>query len=130
MNLVPYKENIMQNYSIKQASSLLGLSEVYIRRMIQLGKLETTKVAISDNVWRHEISEEVLNVWRNKAVQRTQRKDGRNKFVIYANAAELAKLQSLLETNQMNLPLERSNKPEQTKKSYLRRKAKLAAKSA
>jgi uncharacterized protein (DUF111 family) len=117
-------------YSIKEARKELNLSEVYIRRMIQQEKLNTTKVAISAEVWKHMISEEDLLAWRKNSNQRSIREDGRNKFVIYANADELAKIQQLLKANNINSPLERANKTEDTKKRYLMQKAKRAAKKA
>lgn len=114
-----------KTYSIKAAASALGLSEVYIRRMIQHGKLATTKVQVGDTeVWRHEIAEAELNKWRKSSSTRTQREDGRNKFVMYATSDELAKIQKLLAANNVHAVIERANKPEETKKRYAKMKAK------
>jgi excisionase family DNA binding protein len=118
-----------QTFSIKQAASVLNLSEVYIRRMIQQGKIETTKVQVGDTeVWRHEISEEELTKWRKSASSRTSRNDGRSKFVLYATNDELAKIVKLLEANKINSIIERANKPEDTKRRYQAQKARRAAK--
>jgi hypothetical protein len=125
-----FKEQKMnKQFSIKSAAIELGLSEVYIRRMIQKGQIETTKVAISDNVWKHMIDEAELAQWRKNTNSRSIREDGRNKFTVYANADEYAQLQKLLEANKLNLPIMRSNDPEKTKKRYLRSKAKRAQKT-
>jgi excisionase family DNA binding protein len=119
------------SYTIKAAAASLGLSEVYVRRMIQKGKLETVKARVGDTeVWRHEIPAEVLAEWRNSAGQRSTRDDGRNKYTLYATAEELATIQALFKTNKVEAPIGRSNTPEATKKHYLAQKAKKMAKKA
>lgn len=116
-------------YSIKSASSELGLSQVYIRRMIQQGKIQTNKTMIGDSeVWKHEIAESELNRWHSDSSKRTQRNDGRNKYTLYANDEELAQIRKLLEANDIGSILERSNKPEDTKKRYVAQKARKLAK--
>ena len=120
-----------KSFSIKAAAAVLGLSEVYVRRMIQSGKLETTKVQVGDTeVWRHEISEETLAAWRKDAGAHTARIDGRNKFVLYATAEELKAIQALFVANKITAPIERANTPEDTKKRYAAQKVKKAAKKA
>jgi hypothetical protein len=116
-------------YSIKDASKALNLSEVYIRRMIQQGKLATTKVQVADTeVWKHMISESTLAAWRKSSSTRTSRNDDRSKFTLYATAAELAQITKLLQSNKIEAIIERANKPEDTKRRYAKAKAARIAK--
>jgi hypothetical protein len=116
-------------YSIKEAAKWLGLSEVYIRRMIQKEKIATSKQFISENVWKHEISEEELISFRKQSSTRTIRADGRNKYTVYANLSEYAQLRKLIEEANLAVITEKANKPEDTKKRYLARKTKKAQKA-
>jgi hypothetical protein len=120
-----------KSYSIKSAAAELNLSEVYIRRMIQQGKLPTVKAQVGDSeVWRHEISAEVLEAWRKGASVHTVRTDGRSKFTLYATAAELAAIQQLLTANSIGAVVEKANKPEDVKRRYAKSKIRRAAKKA
>ncbi len=83
-------------FSIRQSAVKLGVSEMYLRKMIAQGKIQTVKVAISDHVWRHEITSQELAAFKNRTSQRSSREDGRNKFVVYMNAAEEAKVREVL----------------------------------
>lgn len=97
-------------YGIKDACKLLGLSEVYVRRMILKGIIPTTKVEIRTNTFKHLISEDDLNIWRESVKGRSRREDGRSKFTLYASIEELAQIQALLEENSIESPVIRSNK--------------------
>jgi hypothetical protein len=122
------KVSSSKTYSIKAAANKLNLSEVYIRRLISQDKLETNKVYISTQVWRHEITEEALLALEAKHTQtRTMRNDGRNKYTVYANAAEFAKLTQIAKVDLPSMIIEKANKPQDTKKRYLAQKAKKAA---
>jgi hypothetical protein len=116
-------------YSIKAASAELGLSEVYIRRMIQQGKIATTKEQVGDTeVWRHVIAAETLNEWRNGSSVHTTRNDGRSKFVCYATTTELEAISKFLVTSKNGAIIEKANKPEDVKRRYAKSKARRAAK--
>jgi excisionase family DNA binding protein len=118
-------------YSIKEAASELGLSEVYIRRMIQQGKIETQKQQVGDTeVWRHMITAETLNEWRSGSSVHTTRNDGRSKFVCYATASELAAIQDFLKDSGNKAIIEKANKPEDVKRRYAKSKLRRAAKKA
>jgi excisionase family DNA binding protein len=120
-----------KRYTIKQAAAALDLSEVYVRRMIQQGKLETVRTQVGDTeVWRHEISESTLNEWRKSAGSRSSRSDGRTKFTLYATPDELKTIVELFKANKVQAPIERANKPEDTKRRYAAQKARRAAKKA
>jgi len=120
-----------KRFSIKQAAAELNLSEVYIRRMIQNGKLPTIKTQVGDTeIWRHEIDETTLAKWRSSAQTRTSRNDGRGKYTIYLTKAELARMQSILAEAKMTVPFEKANKPEDVKRRYAQQKARRAAKKA
>ncbi len=118
-------------YTIKTAAQVSGLSEVYIRRAIQTKKLPTLKVQIEGTeIFRHEIKVEDFEAWRNGAGNHTVRTDGRNKFVLYANPNELAKLNEFLAKEKLGASIEKANKPEDVKRRYLAQKArKVAAKA-
>jgi len=119
-----------KSYSIKDAAKELNLSEVYIRRQIQQHALNSHLVRISpdSDVMKHMIDESALIAWRSKTSSRTQREDGRNKFTLYANKAELAKLEQFIKTSNLGVILNKANPTEVSKKRYQAQKAKKAAK--
>ena len=90
-----------QSFSIRESSAKLGVSEMYLRKMISSGKIQTSKVQISDHVWRHEISSAELESFKNRTSNRTSREDGRNKYVIYLNTTEFGKIQKMLKEGGM-----------------------------
>ena len=114
--------------TIKNVSKRLGLSEVYVRRMIQQGKLETVKVQVSENVWRHEIPETVLQEWRNKSSAHTTRTDGRNKYTVYATTDEIEAFKAWLAESGNQMKVMKANPTEVTKKRYQNNKLKRLAK--
>jgi hypothetical protein len=83
-------------FSIRKAADALEVSEMYLRKMISQGKIKTSKVAISEHVWRHEISAAELAAFKARSSNRSSRDDGRNKFVAYMTAAEEAQVRKLL----------------------------------
>lgn len=102
-----------QNYlTIKEASLEFGKSECWIRRMVHQGKLNDIKrVNVGDTkVKRIELSRAELSK-RLSSNSRTQRKDGRNKFTLYATPSEIEALTQLLEANEIAVPIARSNPP-------------------
>lgn len=118
-------------YTIKEAAASLNLSEVYVRRMIQQGKLATTKRPVGDTeIWRHEIAAEELTAWRTNASTHTTRNDGRSKNLLYATSEELAKITKLMVENDIEAIIEKANKPEDVKRRYAKSKARRMAKKA
>jgi len=96
--------------TIPQAALALGLSEHYVRKAVRSGKLPTTKVATTADgkTWRHEITREALEAWRNTSVTRT-REDGRNKFVVYMSPEEVEKLLKVIGGEDYAATLKRAN---------------------
>ena len=88
-----------KSLTIRKAAIACQVSEMYIRKMIKQGKIETSKVADTANTWHHEISGAELARFKARSSIRTSREDGRNKFVAYMNAAEEAKVRQLLKDN-------------------------------
>lgn len=99
-----------RQYGIKEICAITGLSPVYVRRMIQHGKIQTTKIEIGKNTFKHFVSESELNRWRSSTEARTTREDGRNKFVMYATPAEFEAIQKLLGEYDLQTPIRRANK--------------------
>ena len=80
-----------KTFTIKSLSKHSGLSEFYIRKCIREGSLPTFQEKLNEKTFRHKISESAYKSWRAKTSARTQRTDGRNKFVFYATPAEYKK---------------------------------------
>ena len=121
---------INKSLSIKEAAVALNLSEVYLRRLISQDKLHTKKIFISENVFKHIIDKEDLIALEAKHSSiRTQRNDGRNKYTLYANEAELAQLAKLTKEAHLEIIIERANKTQDSRKRYLAQKAKKAQKA-
>jgi peptidyl-tRNA hydrolase len=102
-----------KQYSIKDVCAVTGLSAVYVRRMIQKGKIATTQIEIAKNTFKHMIDEDVLEAWRKTAKMPTRREDGRAKFNLYATAEELAEIEQLLAERNIETPVVRANKVKQ-----------------
>ena len=100
-------ENLL---SIKDVCKLLDLTEVYVRRMILKGKIETTKLEIHKNTYKHMITREEVNRWRSSVSGRSRREDGRNKFTLYGTSEEIEQIRKLLEEGKIESVIERSNK--------------------
>lgn len=98
-------------YSINEASVKLGMSVIYIRRMISLKKIQTTLVPVAENskTVKHMITEDELNKWRASSSSRSRREDGRSKFTLYASAEEKEQIVALLESNKIEAKIERTN---------------------
>jgi hypothetical protein len=77
-----------KSFTIKSLSKHSGLSEFYIRKCIREGSLNSTLENLNAKTQRHRISETDYKSWRAKTSARTQRADGRNKYVFYATPAE------------------------------------------
>lgn len=96
--------------SIKEVCDREGLSPVYVRRMIQRGKIETTKVEIAKNTFKHLIAVEEVERWRKSLAGGNRRADGKSKFNLYATPEEIEALQKLLNENQVSIEIKRANK--------------------
>jgi hypothetical protein len=103
-------EDVEKEFGINDVCALLGLSRVYVHRMILKGKLESVKRQIGNNTYKHFVKESELNRWRASVGQRTHREDGRMKFNLYANAAEIEKIQELLKNESIESIIARANK--------------------
>lgn len=101
----------MKEYDLKETCNMLGLSPVYVRRMILQGKLKSRKVEIATNTYKHLISEDEIKRWRGtiKGTGIRRREDGRNKFNIYCSPDEFDKLQKLLKEQKLETPFVRAN---------------------
>jgi|GEM_PF-6725087 len=96
--------------SIKEVCAKFGLSEVYVRRMILKGKLQSEKVLIATNTYKHLIAIEEVERWRKASNGAGSRRDDkRNKFTIYATPDEIAEVQKLIEKAKIESPIVRSN---------------------
>ena len=108
----------MSNFTIRTAANKLGVSEMYIRKCVLEGKIETKQVYFTEKTWRHEITPEALEKFNKSRGNSPHRRDGRNKFVIYLTKAEEQKVRKLLESaNMQNVAklLGRANPPKSKK---------------
>ena len=95
---------------IKDVAKELGLSEVYVRRMILKGKIETIKKEIRTNTFKHLITREEVERWRSSVASRSKREDGRSKFTLYSTKEEYEAIQKLLKEQDIQALIQRSNK--------------------
>lgn len=79
-------------FGIKEAAAELGCDQQYVRKLIQKGKLEASLIPLKEgsSTKKYQISAESVAKYREATKTRTNRPDGRNKFVMYLSAAELA----------------------------------------
>lgn len=92
------KNKVVSGYTVKELSKKYDHSEVYIRRSInKFGTLKTTKVPTNDKGgYKHIITEEQYQDWRNSIGSNRTRDDGRNKFTGYLSPEEFELLMSLV----------------------------------
>lgn len=96
--------------SIKEVCNEFGLTEVYVRRMILKGKLQSEKILIAKNTFKHMIAIEEVERWRKASQGRgSRRSDGRNKFTLYATPEEIAQIQELIGEAKIESLIVRSN---------------------
>jgi hypothetical protein len=101
--------------SIKQAVTLSGLSENYIRKAIASGKLVAVKETIGESkIEKNWIEADVFEAWRASAGTHSRREDGRNKFVLYMNADEAEALQALIDSGDFTGLVSRANQKAET----------------
>jgi hypothetical protein len=101
----------MSKLTIKQVCERENLSPVYVRRSLLKGKLVGEKELIATNTERWLIDEAEVDRWRATRANSGARKDGRNKFNLYATPRELKALKALLKANDLDVPLKRANQP-------------------
>jgi hypothetical protein len=86
-----------ESFTINSAAAALGLSQMYVRRAVNLGQLKSHLVPINPEAktMKHVITAEDLNEWRKTRIQR-KRADGRGRFTLHATPEELKAIQELL----------------------------------
>ena len=95
--------------TIKEALEISGMDNPYFRKLIYDGKIEAIKSAIpGTKIERYLVSRESLAAYMSKS-KHNSRRDGRNKFILYATPAEFEALTKLLEKGKLDLPLARAN---------------------
>ena len=91
------KNEKVETFTIKSAARHLNMSEVYIRRAVQTGKLPSRLVKLEGReTSRHEITLADLEAWRKSAGTHSKREDGRNKLNLYATPEEREAIEKLL----------------------------------
>ena len=86
-------------YTIEETATELSFSTQYIRLLIRQGRLKTTLEPLVEGslVSHHMVSVEELERYRNEAPRKSRRPDGRNKFIIYLKATEIAPARKALQ---------------------------------
>lgn len=87
-----------KTYGIKDAAKYLGVDEQYLRKLVREGKLETQMVPVKSGsqVMKHLITQDTLDARKaNAGAKAGGRKDGRNKWTVYATPAEMAQIAKL-----------------------------------
>lgn len=84
-------EEKQAEYTIKQAAVRMGLTEPYVRALIRNDKLpsELRAIGFESQVSRHMITEQAIATFLKETTRKSRRNDGRNKYVLYANPAEI-----------------------------------------
>jgi hypothetical protein len=90
---------MLDKYTIDEAAVELSFSAQHIRTLIRQGRLESTMEPLAEGslVEHHIISAEELERYRNEVPHKSRRSDGRNKFIIYLLATEIAPVRKALE---------------------------------
>jgi hypothetical protein len=100
-----------ETLTLAEASVYSGLSVIYIRRAINTGKLVAFKEPVKDGskTLRNVMSREAFDLWRAETATHSKREDGRNKFVVYMNPDEAAKLLEIIKGMEFAETLQRAN---------------------
>ena len=94
----------VEKYTITEAALALGLSTHYIRSLLRRGIVKSTlePIAKDSAVTRHSILKAELVSFLVHGTRKPKRRDGRNKYVLYASADEIIRIRETLKT--MGLP--------------------------
>jgi len=101
-------------YTLTQAASKLQLTEFYVRKCIREGKIQAASELIPNTrIERYVI--EAAEIERFAAREKAnvgKRPDGRNKYTLYANDAELKQIRAMMTDLGLNEKLlSRANPP-------------------
>lgn len=101
---------------LKGVCKITGLSEMRVRNATRWGDLKSHLEPIKEGVkTEHRVYALAdIQTWRAACGTHTKREDGRNKYTIHMTPDEYAKVQALLKTAKMELPLARANKVKAT----------------
>ena len=115
-------------YTIKTASQELYIDEQYVRKLLKAGGFPGAKQQFIPGtaIMRWEIPDAAVVARKTHKGARSARADGRGKYTVYANAAELAKLTEACTKLALPAPV-RANTPEQVAKRVAAGRAKRAA---
>jgi len=76
-------------FTIKQLAVELQLSEMYVRRAIQQGKLQATLEKVPNtNIERWSVSAEEVTKWRKTCKNHAHRADGRKQYKVVLSEEE------------------------------------------
>jgi hypothetical protein len=114
------------SYSIEEAAKFLGMRSQYVRTLIRTGKLPSTKVQLSENMWRHEIALAALEARKAAGSTRGKPANG-NKYFIHATPVVLARLQAIVAKEGLSITFAPAYDKAKAKAQYLKQKAKKAA---
>jgi hypothetical protein len=112
-----------QTLDIIEAAEFLNYTPQYIRALVRTKKIKTTQIPIVEGarVLKHIITMEELKRFQATRGTRTRRKDGRNKFILYARPQEYPKILKALKAADLEvvadlITLANPKKPKKTKK--------------
>lgn len=95
--------------TIKEALTITGYDNPYLRKLLNTGKIKAVKIAIpGSNILRWLIDREALDAYVSRGTH-TSREDGRNKYTLYATPEEFEAIVALLEQNKLKSPIQRAN---------------------
>ena len=94
-----------ESYDIPAAAKELSYTQSYVRSLIRRGLLKSTlqPIARGAKVRKHMVSRDDIKTFQRNRTRRSRRKDGRNKWIVYANFDEMYQVITLLESNDLSL---------------------------
>lgn len=106
-------------YDIKQISQILQISEMYVRRLILEGKLQSQKIPVKagSEVMKNVVTEEALKAYSAQPKNHSVRSDKRTKYTLYADDSEIEQIYKLIESAHLGIVIKKTNEGE-----YERRK--------
>jgi len=88
----------MEHYDIPAAAKKIGFSVAYVRTLIRSGKITTVMQPLYEgsHVMKHMIPDDQLQKFVEEMPHKSRRKDGRNKYIVYARNDELLQIRQAL----------------------------------
>lgn len=95
--------------NLKTAAQYLNMNVMYVRKLVQSGKIPSQMVQVKGDVERYEITKEACDAYKAQHISTSRREDGLNKFNLYISMSDQDKVREILTAAGINFDLVKAN---------------------